>query len=143
LLRTRETTQRGESLVELALVSFLLVLLLVGVIDFGRAFNSYEVITNASREGARYASRLPHDRDGIVAAAQDETEGTSVTLEDADIAVEPELVGDPFVWSDAQRGEPITVTVSYDFPTILGDIVGADSLTLRARTVMVVFWIDG
>jgi Flp pilus assembly protein TadG len=129
--------------VELALVTFLLVLLLVGVFDFGRAFNSYVVITNASREGARYASHFPHYRDGILAAAKREADGSSVILEDGDIDVDPEPVQeDPDDPANAQPGDPITVTVSYDFPTILGDIVGAGSLTMRARTVMVVFGFD-
>jgi hypothetical protein len=114
------------------------------VIDFARAFNSYVVIANASREGARYASHFPHLGDDIRAAAKQEAEGSSVTLEDEDIEVTPEPVqgdddDDP---ANAQPGDPITVTVSYDFPTILGDLVGASSLTLRARTVMVVFGQD-
>ena len=35
----------------------LLLLILAGMADIGRAFNSYMVITNAAREGARAASR--------------------------------------------------------------------------------------
>jgi hypothetical protein len=133
--------------VELALVSFLLILLLVGVIDFARAFNSYVVIANASREGARYASRFSHHKGGILAAVEQETNGSSVTLdEELDIEVDPDPDpnndGDTSDGSIAQPGDPITVTVSTDFPTILGDVVGAGSLTLRARTRMVVFWAE-
>jgi Flp pilus assembly protein TadG len=124
------------------LVSFLLVLLLVGVIDFGRAFHSYVVITNASREGARYASHLPHWRPGIVKAAQEEAAQSGVALEDGDITVEPEPSNDPDDPTNPESGDAITVTVSYDFATILDDVVGAPSLTLRARTVMVVFGLD-
>ena len=43
---------------EFAIVLPLLVLILAGMVDVGRAFNSYMVITNAAREGARAASRL-------------------------------------------------------------------------------------
>ncbi|MFW6136197.1 MAG: TadE/TadG family type IV pilus assembly protein, partial [Chloroflexota bacterium] len=49
----RHRRQRGASLVELALVLFILLLILAGIVDFGRVFNHYVVITNASREGAR------------------------------------------------------------------------------------------
>jgi Flp pilus assembly protein TadG len=130
-------------MVEMALVSFLLILLLVGVVDFARAFNSYVVITNASREGARYASHFPHYRTGIVRVAREEAAGGGVTLEDGDIDIDPEPVeSDPDDPANAQPGDPIAVTVSYDFPTIIGDVVGAGSLTLRARTVMRVFGFD-
>jgi len=50
-------SERGQSLVELALVLPLLILLLMGIADLGRAFYSYIEITNAAREGARYAVR--------------------------------------------------------------------------------------
>ncbi len=45
--------QSGQSLVEFALVLPLLVILLMGIFEFGRIFSSYVVITNAAREGAR------------------------------------------------------------------------------------------
>ncbi len=47
--------QRGQAMVELALVLPILILLLMGVVELGRIFHSYLVITNASREGARVA----------------------------------------------------------------------------------------
>jgi Flp pilus assembly protein TadG len=47
--------QRGQSMVELALVLPILLVLLMGAVEFGRIFHSYLIITNASREGARVA----------------------------------------------------------------------------------------
>jgi Flp pilus assembly protein TadG len=49
--------ERGQSLVELALVLPLLILLLTGMVDLGRAFYGFISITNGAREGARYAVR--------------------------------------------------------------------------------------
>lgn len=46
-------SQRGQAVVEFALVLPLLVLILFGVLEFGRIFHTYIVITNAAREGAR------------------------------------------------------------------------------------------
>ena len=140
----RNRRQGGASLVELALVLFLLVLLLAAVIDFGRAFNSYIVITNASREGARYASRLAPSnpdhlsqyREGILAAAKRETEGSSVQLDDDNIAIDPDPLN-----GLVPSGVPITVTVSYNVPTIIADVAGVGTLPLNARTSMVVFGI--
>ncbi|MEW6726174.1 TadE/TadG family type IV pilus assembly protein [Desulforudis sp. 1088] len=45
--------EKGQSLVEFALILPLLLLLLFGTIEFGRVFSASLVITNAAREGAR------------------------------------------------------------------------------------------
>lgn len=48
--------QKGQALVEFALVIPILLLIIMAIIEFGIMFNSYLVLTNASREGARLAS---------------------------------------------------------------------------------------
>jgi len=48
--------QRGAELIEFALILPLILVLLMGIFDFGLAFQRYEVITNAAREGARLGS---------------------------------------------------------------------------------------
>ena len=48
-------SEQGAELVEFALTFPLLLLLVLGVIDFGFLFQRYEVVTNAAREGARVA----------------------------------------------------------------------------------------
>jgi Flp pilus assembly protein TadG len=53
---TREPTRpRGQALAEFALVIPLLLLLFMGVLDFGRAIYAYNAISNAAREGGRTA----------------------------------------------------------------------------------------
>jgi hypothetical protein len=49
----RVQSERGAELIEFALVFPLLLLLLLGMVDFGFLFQRYEVLTNAAREGAR------------------------------------------------------------------------------------------
>lgn len=49
-------SERGAAAVEMAIVLPLLVLLLGGIVDFGRAFYTKNILTNAAREGARAAS---------------------------------------------------------------------------------------
>ena len=51
--RAREPLDRGAVAVEFALLLPLLLLIIFGVIDFGRAFNAQITITQAAREGAR------------------------------------------------------------------------------------------
>jgi Flp pilus assembly protein TadG len=58
-------SQRGQSLVEFALSSVVLLLLVGGLVDIGRAIFISEALSNASREGARHgvwfdAPRMSH-----------------------------------------------------------------------------------
>jgi len=50
---TRWREESGAELFEAALVIPLLLMLLLGIISFGRAYNEYQTITRAAREGAR------------------------------------------------------------------------------------------
>ena len=45
--------ERGQAVIELALTLPLLLLVVLGIFDFGFMFQRYEVVTNAAREGAR------------------------------------------------------------------------------------------
>jgi Flp pilus assembly protein TadG len=59
--------ERGAELVEFALVFPTLLLVMLGIMDFGFLFQRYEVLTNAAREGARVAI-LPGYQDADVQA---------------------------------------------------------------------------
>ncbi len=48
-------SQKGTALIETALTLPLLLLVSVGIFEFGRAYQTWEVLTNAAREGARIA----------------------------------------------------------------------------------------
>lgn len=48
-------SDRGVALVEAAVILPLLVLVSVGIFEFGRAYQTWQVLTNAAREGARVA----------------------------------------------------------------------------------------
>jgi Flp pilus assembly protein TadG len=53
VLATRHSRARGQTLVEFALVIPILIVMLMGIFDLGRAIFAYNAITNAAREGAR------------------------------------------------------------------------------------------
>ena len=53
--RTRRLGDSGQAIVEFALVAPILLLLVLGIVDFGRAFYTYHVLIDAAREGARVA----------------------------------------------------------------------------------------
>ena len=55
IVRRLGRAERGAELIEFALVLPLLLLLVLGIVDFGFLFQRLEVVTNAAREGARIA----------------------------------------------------------------------------------------
>jgi hypothetical protein len=52
--------EKGQSLVEMALITPLLLLLFIGVLEVGWAIRGYIVLLNADREGTRFAARGPY-----------------------------------------------------------------------------------
>ena len=51
----RFADQSGQALLETAFVLPIILLIAVGILEFGRAFQTWQVVTNAAREGARIA----------------------------------------------------------------------------------------
>src|SRR5205814_7503233 len=51
----RLTSARGQTLLETALTLPLLLLVSISIFEFGRAYQTWQVLTNAAREGARVA----------------------------------------------------------------------------------------
>jgi len=62
-------SEAGTSTVEFALVAPLLFLLLVGILDMGRAVNAYVTVSNAAREGSHYAILHPAAAPSAIASA--------------------------------------------------------------------------
>jgi Flp pilus assembly protein TadG len=58
------TKEDGQALVEFALIMPFLLLFLVGIVEFGRAWNEHDALTDATREGARQAA--VYDDAGLV-----------------------------------------------------------------------------
>jgi hypothetical protein len=70
-MRRKTNFQRAQALIEFALVSPVLLLLLFGIVDIGRAIFYYDTLNHAAREGARAAVRasnqLPTNNDVLTA----------------------------------------------------------------------------
>jgi Flp pilus assembly protein TadG len=62
---TRNKSERGAALIEAAITIPMLLLVAVGIFEFGRAYQTWQILTNAAREGARMAV-LPDPAPGIV-----------------------------------------------------------------------------
>lgn len=71
-MKQRAGARRGSALVELAITFPVLSLVLMGTIDFARAFYTWLQVSGAARAGAIYGSRSstsPDDSSGISTAA--------------------------------------------------------------------------
>jgi hypothetical protein len=112
--------ERGAELVEFALVFPTLLLVMLGIIDFGFLFQRYEVVTNAAREGARVAI-LPGYGDADVTARVDQylaAAGLTGTRTVAVGGATPISVG-----SQCITVRPVTVGYQHNF-LFLGPILG-------------------
>ncbi len=57
-LTTRRTGERGQSLIELSIAMPVVLILLLGMLEFGFAFSHHLTLEYATREGARYGAAL-------------------------------------------------------------------------------------
>jgi Flp pilus assembly protein TadG len=130
---TDHSSQNGQELVEFAIVLPLLLLVAFGVLDLGRIFHSAITITNAAREGARYAMTHVDDVDGIMAATIAEAQGSGIDLNTSIIDVTcPDFGG-------CGSGLPVRVTVQYNFTFILiGAVFPNPGLTITRSAEMMV-----
>ena len=65
--RSTRYGERGNALVEAAITVPILLLLMVGIFEVGRAYETWQVVTNAAREGARMAVTPNSDTDTVEA----------------------------------------------------------------------------
>lgn len=122
--------EQGQSLVEFTLAMPVLLLVLVGILDLGRVYYAYFTISNASREGARFASLSPYTDSDIQDAAVAEAANSIFTLSRSDVTVSRE--------NGNVEGSAITVTVTKQFPLVTTYIIGAVTIPIRASTEMAI-----
>lgn len=58
-MKSKHSQTKGQAMVEMAFVIFILVLLVFGITEFGRALYTKNTLTNAARAGARQAVVTP------------------------------------------------------------------------------------
>ena len=124
----------GSQLLEFAVALPLLVVFVVGIFDFGGAFDLKQKLSNTAREGARFASALStYDLDAIgtpasVTAIRDLVESHLVAgrMNDCGLATQAAVNGPIFTWTYTAAGggcpAPLVLTIerSYSFQTVLG-----------------------
>jgi Flp pilus assembly protein TadG len=118
--------QRGQSLVEFALVLPALMLILLSIVQFGIVFKQYITLTDAVREGARKAAvaRMRSDRDSYVKNA--------VVTSGSDLGSSFKT-SNVSVTSSWDPGSDVTVRAVFHFDIdVLGRVVKSGDMTSTA-----------
>ena len=129
----RKRRERGQSLVETAVVFPILLLLVAAIVDFGRVFDVYIVLTNAAREGARWGSVNPQlSETEVEQIVIDDVLGSGTNITPIDV-----FDGDNVTVLGQEAGsEEVTVTVTCDFDLWFGRMIGFPTVTLTKVSVM-------
>ena len=101
--------QKGQALVEFAIILPILLLLVMGILQFGMILNSYLTIENASREGARA---------GIVGSSDTEIQNLIISTSPS---LDPKNLIVSITPTEANRksGDTIIVKVTYNYNLIV------------------------
>jgi len=108
---------KGQSLVEFALILPILMFIVFGIVDFGLGIRSYVSLTNATREGARFASvgnvagSFPADCNGSTNTTV--VGRVCVAIEGMDLS---DVTGVTVTYPDGQTpGESVVVEADYTY----------------------------
>jgi Flp pilus assembly protein TadG len=127
------TRRRGSSMLEAALMMTTFVILMVGVIDFGRLGYTYNSITYAAHQAARFASTNGSASGHTASAAniQANVQGNMVGLDAAKLTVS-------VTWTPNNNpGSSVKVVVSYGFLPLVVPI-SSTGLTLKSTAVDII-----
>jgi Flp pilus assembly protein TadG len=130
----RLKSQRGAALLETAITIPLILLVSVSIFEFGRAYQTWQVLTNAAREGARIAILSGVSDTQVTAAVRNYMTGGS--LPNAGTASISVVRNVPFTGTNTAS----SVTVSYPFQFMVLNpvvrLVQAGSTTGQGTTTM-------
>ena len=107
-------SRRGQSIVEFALILPVLMFILVIVADMARVVAARVAISNAAREGARYASMYPMDYNTTKNRVLLEYNNTGVRVTGVELRAENILISFPD--GSAEPGNSVRVNVRCRFP---------------------------
>jgi Flp pilus assembly protein TadG len=117
---TRDDRERGQGILEFAVIFPFFVLLVAIVIDVGLLFQRHATIQHAVREGARYGALRDNSDDGDFVRAR--TSDQAISLIDPE---DVEVCFDDIDGGGVAAGDAIDVSVSYTYsPLMLSSIGG-------------------
>jgi hypothetical protein len=136
----RAQKEAGQELLEFAVAFVILGLFIFGVLDLGRIFYATITIVNSAREGTRQAMLYPDDLAAIIAATQQEANGSGIDLTDpaiSTITVSCPPSPPPVPPEGCEHGDPVRVTVTYSMELMMGWILPSP-VTLTRYAEMVI-----
>ncbi len=127
--RRRISKRNGVAAVEFAIIAPVFFLLVIGSVELGRAMMVQQILTNASRVGARNATMLNATEQGVIDSVNNYA--SSVSVPSTTVVVSPEP-------TTASAGDQMTVTVSVPFQYVswLSSPWFLGNATLTASSVM-------
>ena len=134
--RRLRRTEAGQSLVEFAMVLPFFLVFLFALVDFGRAFYTWLLVTNAAREGAR-AAAVQLDASSIDARVY----GSICKTYPADCSLDTTKMTVTKTNVQGARGSSASVNISYAFSYVtplgamMGLLPGSAGATLATPTI--------
>ncbi len=113
----RGRRDRGQSLIEFALVLPMLLVLFFGIIEFGNAWRIYQLVTNTAREGAREAVLPSSTTFTVDSIIDDRLNGSGLDASQATVTL-------GICSGDTCTNLPDTVTIDYPYQFVfLGPVI--------------------
>jgi Flp pilus assembly protein TadG len=139
-MRTRLRNERGAALLETAITVPIILLISVGIFEFGRAYQVQQVLTNAVREGARAAVIEGTSDTQVSKIVTDYMASGNLPIDSENPPTVTVLRAEPFGGTTASK---VTVTFPFKFMVIGGVVklvtpsskLGAP-LTMQASALM-------
>lgn len=140
-MRTRLRNERGAALLETAITVPIILLICVGIFEFGRAYQVQQVLTNAVREGARAAVIEGTSDAAVTKIVTDYMSSGKVPVDSKNPPTVVVSRTEPF---GSSTGSKVTVTFPYKFMVIGGVVklvkpkstLGSANLIMQASALM-------
>ena len=132
LISQRNQRQQGSVIVEFALIFMLYLVVVLGLVEFGRCMWTYATVAHAARQAARFCMVRGTYNPATTAEIENVVKRFAVGLEDSKLIINTTY--DP-TDPDFRRGTIIEVEVGYPFQFVTAPItVSGNTLNLSART---------
>ncbi len=119
--------QHGQSLVEFALIMPIFVIILFGIIEWGRLWMTMNVLSGAAREGARVAAVTAPDQALVKNAV-------------ANVLAAVNITGATTTISGPNAANEVTVTVQMSYTVMTGSIIPGLNGTLQLTRQAIMRW---
>jgi Flp pilus assembly protein TadG len=134
--------ENGTAMLETAITLPILLLVAVGLFEFGRAFQTWQVLTNAAREGARLATTPNQTTDSVTSRVRSYMESGQLPLYGS-ASVNVNTAATITVNGASESASEVTVDYPFTF-IVLGPVArlvnsgstNGEPLTIRAQAIM-------